>query len=295
LKNRWTSLGVFTAIILGFVLPQMNFLKPLLPYFLGGLLFFNFLRLDLTLQGLKNWKLLWFPLIQWGFLPVLVYFLTVSLDPQIRWGVLLLTLTPVAVASPIIGQIIGADQKLMVFSVVLLNLFSPLAYGLLLPVYTPMENFSFTGGTVFFRILAVVGVPLASALLIQKFFPYIRKIQRWVGYLNPFFLILIVFVAVSSASRYLKVMEPGMILEIFLLVFALSGIWFFTGFFLSRKPRERKALTLIFGHKNTVLAIYMLLVYFSEKAVIPVILYIVAQHLWNGGLIWFLGNQKDEK
>lgn len=279
------NLGIFLlgSILLGYLFPSLSVLKPMLSYLLMFLLFSSFLNLDFSLQRVLRWQLLIFPVLSWIILPIVVFWFTKSLSMPMRLGIFIITITPPALGSPIISGIMGGDTEFVVSKVVLYNLLSPLTFAFLpLLFFAELDSIKQTE-IIFFRVVEFVFVPLILALLFGR----MKSAKKWflthVKIYNGVLQLLMITVAIASATLQIKQMQPFAIIQLFLITSAIAIFLYASGFLLCAKSRDfRSTCALSAGYKNTLLAMIICITNFSDAAALPSIFYLVSHHILNG-------------
>lgn len=290
-KNKIVTAGIFISIALGIYFDSIEILKLAIPYILASLLFFNFLKIDLKVSHFFRKELLYFPIIFFFIIPPIIYFSTSFFSYDLRIGLFILAITPTAIGAPVVAGLTGSDRELVVSHVMLINLLSPLSYSLLIHFWFNKGDVEIPTFLILKKIALIIIIPLLTALLVKKCKNTKRILSRISPYYVPAAFLLIIFSAVSSASLRLKSLDIFQLLSIAAIVFIMALVFFSTGFLLSKKRKISISLSLMFGHRNTALSIWVILSNFSPESVIPLILYIIFHHTFNAGLLYLSGKK----
>lgn len=285
-KNTILTFGIFAAIILGIVFDSIDILKSAIPYILASLLFFNFLKIDFKLKHFFRKELLYFPIVFYILLPPIIYFAASSLDYNFKLGLFILTITPTAIGAPVVAGLIKGDRELVTAQVLLLNLLSPLTYSLLIYFWFDTANVNIPVFLILKKVSFIILLPLAFSYVIRKFSFNKKHLYNFSTVYVPFAFLLIIFSAVSSASAKLKSTPPETLVLLIIIVFLMALLFFSGGFIFFRSSGIAKSVSLMSGHRNTALSIWIILSNFSAEAVLPLIIYIISHHICNALLLY---------
>jgi bile acid:Na+ symporter, BASS family len=283
-KNTITSLFIFLAILLGFLLPPVPGIAQSLPYILSLILFFSFAKIDINPRSFLKKELLVYPPLIYLFFPAVLFFVTRSLDADLRMGLILIAVTPTAISSPVVADLINSDRALNIAGVVLTNLLAPLVYSAVMIVLFSSRGVSVPVLAVIRDIALVIIVPMVMSALIKKNNAAHSLMSRAGHYFNAPAFPVVIFAAVGSAAAKLKTYAWGDLAVIGALTMALSLLLFVSGALLVNK-KSRGAMALVFGHKNTALAVWVGLSNFNPGVTVPVVIYIICHHIINSLLI----------
>jgi BASS family bile acid:Na+ symporter len=284
-RKHFINAGIFLAIVLGLIFPASDWLKKTLPYILGFLLLSNFIGIDLHIKKFMRRELLYFPVIAFLILPFLVFYSTLLFPIDLRLGIFIIAITPSAIASPVVVNLIDGDRELSVSHVIFSNLLSPFAYTLLLYFFFRTESVSIP----VLSLLRDIGLLIILPFMLSRIIRFNRNVctvsKKIFSVMGPVGFLLVIFVAVASSSLQLRSMQKSFLIMIFIVSAVIAAISFSIGFFLSRESKIRRTLSVGFGHKNTSLAVWIGLSNFNGIVVLPVVAYIVFHHIINGILV----------
>lgn len=277
MKNK-NFILIISALIIPFFIPYCVFLKEILPYALSIMLFFNFLNLDTGKTKFRK-EFFYYPVFSLAFFCPLALFISRLCGIENFTGIILLAAAPAAVSSPVMADFIGADKTLSVMLAVISNLLAPLIYSAAALLYLPDKiDFSFNDAAL--KSASVIFIPLAAALLCSLL--HISKnLAKASGLSGTILFPVIIFAAVMSSKKSILGAEKTDLVFPALAAFILCAVSFSTGFFASKNKATAKSLSLLFGHKNTALSVYVALASASPEAVMPILFYIIFHHLAN--------------
>lgn len=286
LFNRKTSgVLVIVAVLLPFLVPSPGWITAVLPWLLGIILFFNFLNLDLrAVRAVK--ELLYYPLAGSLLVPGIVFIATTGLDAGLRAGLVLLAAAPSAASSPVVADLINADRPLSIILSVSSNLLAPLVIAAALGLYagddaaTRLELLP-----MLIKVLSAIAVPLVAALLVGRI-PIARNVRKLARPVNALAFPLIIFSALAGARGEISGYSGTSLLITAGAAALLCLISFGSGLVAPGSLPVKKSVALLFGHKNTALAIWIAVSFVSPGAAAPAVFYIIFHHLMNAALIW---------
>ncbi len=285
IMNQVMSYGIYIAIIIGLIFPISPEFRFLMPFFLGIILFFSFLKLECKWDCFFSKELFYYAFFGLMIVPFIVFQITKGLEPALRLGMFLVTITPTAIGAPIIVDFIHGNKEITISNVVLYNFLAPLTYPLLLHIFFKNTSLTVSTKIIFVKLMFMIFIPFLIALLIRRFIKVKRNLLNISNYVSPLAFILVVGIAVSLASSNLRQLDMGNLISIsfFVSMFAFGS--FYLGFSLSKKSKIKRTLAVIFGHKNSALATWVSLSNFAPPVVVPMIFYIIFHHIINGILI----------
>ncbi len=232
----------FTMVGLGFLLPgDFRALRPLIPVFLGGILFFTSLRISPAevrdairpatlgrLALLVPWRLIGAPLACWAS--------TRALDAPWAAGLLLLGASPTGMSSVAFSDLFGGSRMFALLQTLATSLLCPFTLPLLLMWLGPHADpgaQAHAGRELAERmayVAAIIGVPWAAAQAIRAAAP--RVVASHDGWWNPMAVLsscLLTFIAISSNRAAWHGWSAHTMLEPLLLSCQLSVLGFAVG------------------------------------------------------------------
>lgn len=279
------SYGIYLAIILGFLFPSEIEYELAIPFLLATILFFSFLKINFKWSNFFRKELCYYFFIGILLIPFVVFIFTKNLDPLLRLGLFMVSITPPAIGAPIIVDIVKGNRELVISNVVFYNLLSPLTYSLLLNIYFGKSEVVIPVKQIFLKLVLMLCIPLMLAVIVKNFVRLSEKLQNISRIVSPTSFILVVGVAVSSASNNLLTLKSIDLLKVAIFVLILAICSFFSGYILSKNDVTKKTLAIVFGHKNSTLTTWVILSNFTPPVVIPIIVYILFHNIINGIII----------
>lgn len=284
---------LFATIALGIIFPAGRHFKPILPFLLSTLLFFNFYHMKLEVRHfIQRGTLIYFLLVLL-LLPWLVFNATQTLSEAFRIGIFLSAISPAAISGPIIVGMIKGSREIAVANVVIFNLLAPFSYTILMKLYFQAGELNIPIWPLMSKLLMMVFLPFILSLALKQSQRLSGPIQRISAYANVFFLLMI-YTAISSSALSLR-QVPGK--ELFWLVgtiFLIAGSFYLSGFLFGGTLGARKALAVNMGQKNCSLCIWLALANFGPLAAIPPTIYIIMHHLLNSSLIFYFNRKRSK-
>jgi len=286
MKNRNFVL-ILASLFIPFFIPYYPIMKDILPYALSIMLFFNFLNLEPAKMKFRK-EYFYYPVFSLIIFCPFAILLSLLCGIDNYTGIILLAAAPTAVSSPVMADFIGADKTLSVMLAVISNLLAPLIFLAAAFIYLPERiDFSFTDAAA--KSASVIFIPLAAAFLFRAFKS--GRIPKKISGLSGTVLFpVIIFAAVmSSKNSILKADKTDLVFPA-LAAFILCAVSFTTGFLASKNKATAKSLSLLFGHKNTALSVYVALASAPAETVTPILFYIIFHHIANSILSFVFGD-----
>ena len=285
MKNR-NFILILAALFIPFLIPYCNIMKDILPYALSVMLFFNFINLEPGIIKFRK-EYFYYPLFALLIFCPFALLLSGLCGIENCTGIILLAAAPTAVSYPVMADFIGADKTLSVMLAVISNLLAPLIFSAAAFLYLPDKiDFSFADAAA--KSASVIFIPLAAALLFRafKFGKVPAKISGLSG--TVLFPVIIFAAVMSSKNSILKADKTDLVFPA-LAALILCAVSFSTGFLASKNKATAKSLSLLFGHKNTALSVYVALASAPPEAVTPILFYIIFHHIANSILSFVFG------
>ena len=282
---------LFAAIALGILFPAGRHVKPLIPYMLATLMFFNFYHMKFEVQHFFQRGMVIYFLLVLVVVPWVVFTATQTLPEPFRIGIFLSAISPAAISSPVIVGLIQGSREIAVANVVIFNLLAPFSYTVLMKLYFQTDDLNIPILPLMSKLLMLVFLPFILSFLAKRSKRLRNPIQRISAYANAI-LLLMIYTAISSSSLSLRQI-PGKDLVLLMgTIFLLSGSFYLSGFLLGGMLDAKKALAPNMGHKNCSLCIWLALANFGPLAAIPPTVYLMTQHLFNSSLIFYFNREE---
>lgn len=178
----------YVMLALGFTVPgDWQWLKPTIPIFLGGILFFSCLRIPLvdTVSAAASpvmwWRLGWTSGVKLLMIPLIVYAVTWLIAPTWANGLLLLTMMPAGFACLAFADLLGGNRVTTLLLLLATSALVPLTGPVLLALFAGTAvSWSAVGHEAGYIALLLV-TPFALAQLSRTLFPTViaRHYHRW--------------------------------------------------------------------------------------------------------------------
>lgn len=267
------------SLTLGLLLPQYAiYLAPYGTFFLGIIFFLSALKIDLkeVLKYLKDQKMV----VAVNFvmligLPVVVYYATLLVYPDLAIAFLLLAAMPAGMTSPLLAEICGGKQSLA--------LVLTISTSLLAPFTVPLMVKLLAGATVqvdtlsmFLSLVKVIFVPFILANIVKYFWHHKIKVTYFT--FKPISTALLGLLIMGIVAKQAETILGGLNITFLIEVAALFILFIFfhvVGYYTAwwRKHDDRVTVTICLAYLNFTLAIYLAGKFFNDpKIVVPVVL-----------------------
>ncbi|MGO9568122.1 MAG: bile acid:sodium symporter [Desulfomonilaceae bacterium] len=234
--------------------------QPYLLCFMMLLLFLSFLKIDFgalldTSRG-SLLRLATMASVKLIILPTALYAIALFVMPDYAVPILLLSGISTGVVAPFLATLVAADVATVLRMVIITSLVVPLSLPCLVKLLAGAE-LSIPLDLMIRLLALVIFVPMGSVLVLRKFVPRaLEKIAQWQ---YPVSLLLFALVNLGVFSKYSSFFfqHPGKLLVCLAVAYALSVIYYLTGFLLvpGRQVRERLAAAVSLAVMNNVLVI----------------------------------------
>ncbi len=242
------------------------------------------------LKNIKKYK--WHVTITLIFLyliyPALQYCLVIFLVPnrQLQSGLLLASLTPIALVAPYFTKQVDGDVELafilVIISTILFPLISPTILKLVIPQALPIELLP-----LFKTSILLTTVPVTISFVIAKYIPLIKtKLQKALGSLNMLSLTVLIYIlwgtAVSKFNiNYISWRDISILLGI--MFFQDFGILLISKIIFKQVKNIKiaKTICVCLSMKNIAIAAGILLFYDPMAAIAPTVGFIAHAFLFN--------------
>ena len=284
-RQKISNAAIFAAIALGIIFPMPPEIKKYLPFILALLLLSSFLKINMSARMFLRPQLLAWPVVALGIAPAAIFFLTQGFNADLRLGLMIAAVTPTAIASPVVSDMIGGDRELSIAQVLVSNILSPGAYALILYLY-------FSAGSINIPVIPLlrdIGLLIALPFIVSRIINRSSRIRsaslKVFRHFNPVAFVAIIFIAVSASSAQLRTIPVRELAVLLASSAALAVFYFGCGALLPGSSAVKKSLAVGLGHKNNSLAIWVALSNFNAAVVLPMVAYLIFHHVINGILI----------
>ncbi len=272
-------LSLLVAIVSGLLVPQAASLVFLIQYLVIGMLFCAFLEIAPNLRTFD--KSLLAVLGANLAIPVVVYVLVRPFDPQLALVGFVTAISPTATAAPVIAGFCGSKIDYVAASVLITNT----AVVLILPFVLSFQNGLDAGAiwSYFTKVVVVVFGPFVLAQVLRRYGSDVAKIIKCNNWLPFGAWLIVLFLATSSASQFIRASAgsaPLHIVPLALLSLAICVMNFTVGYLVGLPKYGREASQSL-GQKNTMLMVWFSLSFCSPVTALGPTFYVIYHNLYN--------------
>lgn len=215
---------------------------------------------------------------------------------DVSQGAMICLLAPTATSAVVIAQMLGARVSSVLTYSLLVNLAVSVGAPICFSIVAPSASVSFASSfaAIFLRVIPVIVLPFATALLLRRFVPRAADAVRRLEPLS-FYLWLAALAIVTGrivdfvATQRGLTLGKGLLLAGVALVVCL--VQFFAGRCIGRRWGETVAGGQSLGQKNTILAIWLAQSYLDPVSSIAPAAYVLWQTLFNTIQLWLAGRR----
>jgi len=265
------------GIVLGLVFPQSGeMFGDYLMEVLMLILFLTFLRMDFSeiLFQAKRPMLLGYILVgQLVIMPIVCFFLTWSLDPDLRISIFLLAALPAGTAAPALTEIIKGRTTLSLVLTILSYLLVPITIPLLFYVfYSTWVQIDYL--KLFTQLTLFILIPMFCARLVRRYTT--RFIDKWHHCFKSTMVILIalvIMVIIGEEADYI-LNHPSEMLILLGILFVVFFFFQISGYFMVfwMHQDDKIAVSITKTAMNNVLGIVLAASFFSPKVALIMVL-----------------------
>lgn len=231
---------------------------------------------------------------------IAVYFLLLPFSAEVAEGTFICVFCPTATAAPVItGMLGGSIPRLATFLII-----SNVCVAILAPIlFTFMGNgetdYTFIESVTLIatRVVPLIVLPLFTAFALLRFMPRVHSAIASRQSLSFYIWACSLFIVVGRAVSFIMSEPPSMIPEMIILAIT-SLIVCCAQFLIGRKIGERNGDKIAgaqgLGQKNTVLAIWMALVYLHPIASVAPAAYVAWQNTINSAQLYLKAKKKNQ-
>ena len=286
LKTYMLPIAMITGALFYRYVELVSFLTP---YLIFSMLLITYCKLSLRNMSISPLHL-WLLLIQ-VFGGLLVYYLLLPLDSMIAEGTFICVFAPTATAAAVITGMLGGDIACLATYSLISNM---------TVAFTSPIIFSFMGSHVSMpfgesfllicrQMIPLLILPFIAAIFLRKFFPKVHNaLQNRQSISFYMWAVSLTIVMGKTVSFIIKQGSGNIKEEILIALFALIVCiaQFILGKWVGYKNNNLIAGGQGLGQKNTVLAIWMALIYLHPLASIGPASYVVWQNSINSWQLW---------
>lgn len=272
---------ILLAIIVGAIFSDAHVLTAVIRYNLMVMLFFTFITVSFNPQLLRrdHFKVLTANIA----LPILLFLLWRTWDPETAMAILVIGLAPTAAGAPVITTFLKGRVDHVTVSILLI---SP-AMALLIPFFLPLllsaDMQEIQVVDVLVPVFLVVFVPLVLSFLIKVSLPAVVPYITQAAKVNFYLFLFNVFIASAKATDFIRHDEQAnwvSIVSIGLGITFLGLLLFKLGERLGA-PDLKLENSMSLGRKNTMFALWLALTFVGPLAALGPMLYILFQNVYH--------------
>lgn len=265
------------GIFLGFVFPQTGeIFGDYLMFVLMVILFFTFMRMDfseMVFQAKRPLLLSYILVGQLIIMPVLCFFLTWTMEPDLRLSIFLLAALPAGTAAPALTEIVRGRTTLSLIITVLAYLMVPITIPLLFYVFfstwIQIDYFK-----LFTQLALFILIPLICARVVRRYST--RYIERWNMCFKSVMVILmalVIMVIIGKEADYI-LSHPSEMIMLLAILFVVFFLFQIAGYFMVfwMHQDDKVAVSITKSAMNNVLGIVLAASFFSPKVALIMVL-----------------------
>lgn len=272
------SILLFSAIIIGAIIPQASKFSYLIYYLLMFMLFFPFSQWKITTKIFKEKKIYFILLIN-IMIGLLGYYLLIGYNQNFALIAFLIGIAPTATACPAVMGYLKGRVDFTIATVIVTNIFMSLFIPFM--IYK-ISNINLEISTIFSQTIFVIFIPLILGQSIQHFLPKISNHLTRFKDMGFYFWLLVCFLAVSKASFFIQSSKVD--IKTIFLIGGLSAIICLLNFNIGRifsKKEMSLEMSQTLGQKNTTFVIWIGFTYFNPLITLGPIFYLIWHNLYN--------------
>lgn len=295
-ENRLRNWTLPIAILCGLLFHNHLYtLYPSTPYLLFGMMFFTCSKIsikEMKIRPIHIYLLMVQVLAGCG-----IYFLLRGFDESVAQGLMICIFTPVAIASPVVGGLLGADVTLMTTFVLLSNITAAILAPIFFTLISSGNDIPFFVS--FMHIISntviLLVLPLMASWFISYFTPRLHnKMKRYYPLSFYLWAVCMMVLIGSTFHSIFTSSHNDYKLELIMAVGALiiCLLQFTLGKKLGIHYKDLVAGRQMMGQKNTGIAIWLSISYLNPLASVAPASYIIWQNLMNSLEIWMDSRRK---
>lgn len=261
------NLCLLGGFVLGLVLPGMEHIPPVTVLWMtGAMIYFSCAKITVDhLQSIDILHVGVFTMVRFIVLPVALFYMLASWQPELGPGILLLALAPAGVSVAVLCSVTGGNVALgLAFTVV---------SSLLAPAIIP-ATLAFIGSHVqvdvwdlFMTLCFIVFVPIFLYFLAAV---QIKPVREWTGEWGKFSSTLLLAgttVVIVGTKRDVIFTDMTFLWTALLVLMVIFGVCYLFGILSSLWATKENRISYIFasGTMNNALVIALSFIYFSDK------------------------------
>lgn len=277
-KNTW--LIVLTAIILGFILPNVGlFLQSSVVYLLMIMMFFSVLDMSYrkVWEQLHDYKktLAALSIVHLAG-PLVVLLFKPFVPEEIFLGLIIATVINAGVSIVFLSQLYGGLPSKALVITAISHIFSPILVPFLVVVFAK-TSIAIDPVSISWTIIKLVIVPIVLSMLVRRSRLYepMKKHGAWINIV----LLFLIIMGIIAPIREIILNNISRAIFVGLIVMLVVIVDFALGFALGKNKAERITYGVSTSYKNYVLANVVTLSLFGPVVALPAAMYAVANNV----------------
>ena len=298
IKNWTLPIAMLMGVILYFVYVNIPFLAPTKPYveravdfiqpiLIFAMLFLSFCKVSVSQIRPCKWHA-WLLLIQGGSFALLAVPLLVFPDMPGRVlieGAMLCLICPTATAAAVVTQKLKGDAARLISYTVLINLLTAFLVPLIVPAIHPQEGMSFMSSftMILGKVFPLLLCPFVAAVLLRYLAPKVHAFVTQFKDLAFYLWAVALTLAIAVTVRSIVHSEYSIWYQLGLAVVSLitCAAQFYFGKKIGHGYNDTISAGQALGQKNTVLAIWMGITFFTPVTAVAAGFYSVWHNVVN--------------
>ena len=285
LIEKYFSYLLFLALIGGLFLPQIGIiLMPTIKPILMVMLLLSALKTDFkqVISYLKKPGLpLYIFIMTMIIVPIMVFLITNQIDQTLAIGLLLMTATPPAIASPVLTELFKGNVALSIVTVITCSLLSPITMPFLFNKLTS-QSIELDSIGMAKALTFMIFTPIILAEIIKKIRtikPFLEKSKKHFSAINIILMSLLMWIGIApQADTFLH--NPLSIIKQLIALIILFTTMHFIGYMIAfwRKKEDKISISTSMTYMNNSIAFVIAVEFFPPEVVL---ITIVSQLTWN--------------
>ncbi len=278
--------GVFHNFVdtLGFFTPYLIFVMLFIPFCGVNLK-------EMKITGLHI-NLLLFQAV----MCVLAYAFIQLFDKTMAQGAMICIIAPTATSAVVIAAMLGARVSTMLTYSLLINVAVAIGVPFFFSAISPTSDISFWQSflVVFMRVIPLLVLPFAVALLLKRFAPKAARTVRKYQPLSFYLWLAALCIVTGRVVEFITTQEGltwGKGISLALVALAICLVQFIAGRYIGRRYGDVVAGGQSLGQKNTILAIWLAQTYLNPVSSIAPASYVLWQTMINSYQLWRKGRK----
>lgn len=281
---------IFGGIACGFIFPQLQACKRVVPWMVGCVVFLNFFEMRLSWQRFFRRELLVTGSLSALFMPLLVYHvLSHGLHAGLRIGLLLTAMAPSGIIMLAVSRFIPYKDYDLILGNFLFTTFGSILYIPFMIKWLVGTTVRIEVAPLFLQIASLVLIPYGLSEILKRL-PSGRATRIIKRYTQAAILVMVfgsLAISISAATGEMvwdqTLLRLGFV--VLSIYFLQGGMAYLAGFMLWDKS-IRNTLAMIASSRNNNFALGIAIMNFPPLAVVPCVFGIIFHHTTNAFWVW---------